>query len=73
MANDQYGATTPISADQLQRGDLLFWSDSDSAEGIHHVGIYLGDNRYVEAAHPGTNVRISTLSGSYYPTHMGRP
>ncbi|WP_371478006.1 C40 family peptidase [Kitasatospora sp. NBC_00315] len=73
IANDQYEATTPITAAQLQRGDLLFWSDDGSARGIHHVAIYLGGNQYVEAAHPGTDVRISKLSSGYYPTQMGRP
>ncbi|MER6399822.1 C40 family peptidase [Kitasatospora sp. NPDC001603] len=73
VANDQYEATTPVSAGQLRRGDLLFWSDDGSARGIHHVAIYLGNNQYVEAARPGTNIRISALSSGYYPTQMGRP
>ncbi|MEV6979556.1 C40 family peptidase [Kitasatospora sp. NPDC093806] len=73
VANDQYAATTPVKASQLQRGDLLFWSDDGSARGIHHVAIYLGNNQYVEAARPGTLIRISRISSGYYPTHMGRP
>ncbi|WP_406195942.1 C40 family peptidase [Kitasatospora sp. NBC_01560] len=73
VANDQYAATTPVSAGQLRRGDLLFWSDDGSARGIHHVAIYLGNNQYVEAARPGTDIRISGISSGYYPTHMGRP
>ncbi|WP_380281382.1 C40 family peptidase [Kitasatospora purpeofusca] len=73
VANDQYAATTPVTAGQLRRGDLLFWSDDRSARGIHHVAIYLGDNQYVEAARPGTSIRVSRISSGYYPTHMGRP
>ncbi|MFE9422628.1 C40 family peptidase [Kitasatospora sp. NPDC006697] len=73
VADDQYAATTPISPGRLRRGDLIFWSDSGRASGIHHVAIYLGDNQYVEAPRPGRNVRISTLNSGYYPTHMGRP
>ncbi|MFB7476009.1 C40 family peptidase [Kitasatospora sp. NPDC056184] len=73
VANDQYAATTPVTAGQLRRGDLLFWSDDGSARGIHHVAIYLGGNQYVEAARPGTSIRISRISSGYYPTHMGRP
>ncbi|MEU3568759.1 C40 family peptidase, partial [Kitasatospora sp. NPDC036755] len=73
VADDQYAATTPISAGQLRRGDLVFWSDSGRASGIHHVGIYLGGGKFVEAPRPGTTVRISTLSQGYYPTHFGRP
>ncbi|MEU4120077.1 C40 family peptidase [Kitasatospora sp. NPDC028055] len=73
VANDQYAATTPIKASQLRRGDLLFWSPDGTARGIQHVAIYLGDNRYVEAARPGTLIRISTISSGYYPAYMGRP
>ncbi|WP_327683146.1 C40 family peptidase [Kitasatospora sp. NBC_00458] len=73
VANDQYAATTPVKASQLRRGDLLFWSDDGTARGIHHVAIYLGNNQYVEAARPGTLIRVSGISSGYYPTHMGRP
>ena len=73
VADDQYAATTPITAGELQRGDLLFWSDSGRASGIHHVGIYLGGGRFVEAPRPGKNVRVSTVSSGFYPTHFGRP
>ncbi|WP_395293293.1 C40 family peptidase [Kitasatospora hibisci] len=73
VANDQYAATTPIRASELRRGDLLFWSTDGTARGIEHVAIYLGSNQYVEAARPGTNIRISGISSGYYPTHMGRP
>ncbi|RKT11906.1 cell wall-associated NlpC family hydrolase [Streptomyces sp. 1114.5] len=73
VANDQYEATTPITASQLRRGDLLFWSPDGTERGIQHVAIYLGNNQYVEAARPGTNIRISGISSGYYPAYMGRP
>ncbi|MFF2080724.1 C40 family peptidase [Kitasatospora sp. NPDC058162] len=73
VANDQYAATTPIKASQLRRGDLLFWSPDGTARGIQHVAIYLGNNQYVEAARPGTLIRISGISRGYYPAFMGRP
>ncbi|WP_051830456.1 MULTISPECIES: C40 family peptidase [Streptomyces] len=73
VANDQYAATTPITASQLRRGDLLFWSPDGTERGIQHVAIYLGNNQYVEAARPGTNIRISGISSGYYPAYMGRP
>ncbi|MDH6136052.1 cell wall-associated NlpC family hydrolase [Kitasatospora sp. MAA4] len=73
IADEQYGATTPISSSDLQRGDLLYWSYDGSPGQIHHTAIYLGDNQYVEAAHPGTNVRISHLNSGNWPTQTGRP
>ncbi|PYC80509.1 hypothetical protein C7C46_12480 [Streptomyces tateyamensis] len=73
VADDQYLATTPVSPGQLRRGDLIFWSSNGRVSGIHHVAIYLGDNRYIEAPHAGAKVRISVLSSGYFPTHLGRP
>nr|WSX24441.1 C40 family peptidase [Streptomyces tubercidicus] len=73
VASDQYGAVTNISQSSLRRGDLLFWSSNGRQSGVHHVAVYLGDGRYVEAPRPGKKVRISDLSRSYYPTFFGRP
>ncbi|WP_146259096.1 C40 family peptidase [Streptomyces tateyamensis] len=73
IASDQYRASTPVGAGDLRRGDLLFWSYDGSVGGIHHAAIYLGNNKYVEAAHQGTNVRTATLNHGYWPTQMGRP
>ncbi|WP_441251457.1 C40 family peptidase [Kitasatospora sp. McL0602] len=73
VADDQYAATTPISSGRLRRGDLIFWSNTGRASGIHHVAVYLGNNQYVEAPRPGKPVRVATLSSGYYPTHFGRP
>ena len=42
-----------ITKDQLQPGDLVFWSNTASHDGrwrqIHHVAIYAGDGKIVEA------------------------
>jgi peptidoglycan DL-endopeptidase CwlO len=58
----QYGMGTPVSRDQLQPGDLVFF------DGLGHVGIYIGGGMMIHAPHTGTVVQISSLSGggSYY-------
>ncbi|WP_371655861.1 MULTISPECIES: C40 family peptidase [unclassified Streptomyces] len=71
VADDQYRATTPIPRDQLRRGDLVFWSTTGGASGIHHVAIYLGNSQYLEAPRPGKNVRVSTFDW-YNPNMYGR-
>ncbi|MGS0688708.1 C40 family peptidase [Nakamurella sp. GG22] len=43
----------------LQPGDLLLYSGDGTAGGIHHVGIYLGGDRMVEAPQSGDVVKIS--------------
>lgn len=42
----------------LQPGDLILLSDNGSPSGIHHVGIYLGNDQLVEAPRTGLNVRV---------------
>jgi cell wall-associated NlpC family hydrolase len=43
----------------MKPGDLVFF------DGEGHVGIYVGDGRFIHAPHTGTVVRISTMSGWY--------
>ncbi|WP_171166222.1 C40 family peptidase [Streptomyces sp. I05A-00742] len=71
IAADQYRATARIPRSALRRGDLVFWSRDGKAAGVHHVAIYLGGSQYLEAARPGTKVRVSTFS-RYNPNLFGR-
>ncbi|MGH3827203.1 MAG: C40 family peptidase [Pseudonocardiaceae bacterium] len=41
-------------------GDLILLSDNGQASGTHHVAIYLGDGRVVEAPQSGQSVRVTT-------------
>ncbi|HEX4680008.1 MAG TPA: NlpC/P60 family protein [Gaiellaceae bacterium] len=58
----QYGFGTPVPADQLQPGDLVFF------DGLGHVGIYIGGGQMIHAPHTGDVVKISPISefGSSY-------
>jgi cell wall-associated NlpC family hydrolase len=62
----QYGMGVPVSRDQLQPGDLVFF------DGIGHVGIYIGGGEFVHAPHTGDVVKVSSLSeGWYAATYVG--
>jgi cell wall-associated NlpC family hydrolase len=61
----QYGAGSPVSRDQLQPGDLVFF------DGLGHVGIYVGGNSFIHAPHTGDVVKISSISGWYASTYVG--
>jgi cell wall-associated NlpC family hydrolase len=62
IANDQYHDGRHLPAAQAQPGDLLFWAtNTGDWRTIHHVAIYAGHHRIVEAPHTGTNVRTRTL------------
>ncbi|MFF0746634.1 NlpC/P60 family protein [Streptomyces sp. NPDC004111] len=59
------GKRIPASAGQqaLRPGDLVFYGYvATQNSSIHHVGIYLGGGRMINAARPGTVVRIDALS-----------
>ena len=63
VANDQAGSGTAVSADELQPGDILCFYSGSSYVG--HVGIYIGDGKFVHASTSTTGVIISELSGYY--------
>lgn len=54
----------PIDRADLQPGDLVFFNTLGARHS--HVGVYVGDGRFVHASNPRTGVRIDTLSSTYY-------
>ncbi|MEU2630661.1 transglycosylase family protein [Kitasatospora sp. NPDC007106] len=71
VAADQADYSTRVSLDNLQPGDLLFWSNNGSNSGVHHVALYIGDGKYVEAANPSAGVRVQTIA-NWAPDFAGR-
>jgi cell wall-associated NlpC family hydrolase len=59
-AADQAKMGTKITSKKnLQAGDLVFFG---SKSNITHVGIYGGDDKFIESPHTGASVRVSKLS-----------
>ncbi len=56
----QYGMGVPVSKDQLQPGDLVFFRN------LGHMGMYIGGGNMIHAPHTGDVVKISPLSDPYY-------
>lgn len=54
----------PIERSQLQAGDLVFFNTLGSRHS--HVGVYVGNDRFVHASNPRTGVRVDSLSNRYY-------
>ncbi|MFD4534990.1 transglycosylase family protein [Kitasatospora sp. NPDC058397] len=71
VAADQAAASTRVSLDSLQAGDLLFWSNNGQNSGVYHVAIYIGGGQYVEAANPSSGVRLQTVA-NWAPDFAGR-
>lgn len=59
-SQEQQKFATSISIAEIKPGDLVFNKEFDST----HVGMYIGDDMYIQAPHTGDVVKISTLSTS---------
>jgi cell wall-associated NlpC family hydrolase len=63
----QFEAARKIDLEEAAKGDLLFFSDQ---EKLSHVGIYLGDGRFVHAPSSGGHVRVEDVDAPYYRQHL---
>ena len=63
-AAEQAAATHPIARDDLQPGDLVFFHTMRNA--FSHVGIYVGDFKFIHSPKPGAAVRIEDMRTSYW-------
>ncbi len=61
----QFGRGRRVNRGSLRPGDLVFF------DGLGHVGIYIGNGRFIHAPHEGTRVRIETLAGWYGSRFVG--
>jgi cell wall-associated NlpC family hydrolase len=71
QSHAQYARVKKISKKQARPGDLVFFF----RRGAHHVGIYIGGNKMVDAVGYGSGVRVSPISGSWWSatySGMGR-
>jgi len=59
-AQEQYNTTksNPITLNNLQPGDLLFWANQGH---IYHVALYIGNNRMIEAPQSGHTITETTI------------
>lgn len=60
----QYRASEPVLGRDLRPGDLVFFRTL--RKRVSHVGIYLGDGRFLHAPSSGSKVRIGTLDSDYW-------
>lgn len=55
---------TPINRDELQPGDLVFFNTMRLT--FSHVGIYVGDNKFIHSPSKGADVRVDDLANLYW-------
>lgn len=57
-----------VSSSNLRPGDLVFFNTMNRPRS--HVGIYIGDQRFVHAPSSNGQVRIERLDGSYFSSRF---
>ncbi|MFS2035168.1 C40 family peptidase [Polaromonas sp. CT11-55] len=63
-AEQQAAATQRIEKNELQPGDLVFFNTMRRA--FSHVGIYVGDGKFIHSPKPGAEVRVESMGVSYW-------
>jgi cell wall-associated NlpC family hydrolase len=63
-AREQAEATQSIDPNELQPGDLVFFNTM--RQKFSHVGIYLGDHKFIHSPKPGERVRVDDMRQAYW-------
>jgi len=67
-ADEQAAATQPIERAELKPGDLVFFNTMRRA--FSHVGIYVGDGKFIHSPRAGSTVRLEDMRKSYWETRF---
>lgn len=63
-AEQQAAATQKIDKTELQPGDLVFFNTMRRA--FSHVGIYVGNGKFIHSPKPGAEVRVEDMGIAYW-------
>ena len=64
VAVDQYRVGRPVAQNELQPGDLVFYDDgTGNPAAIHHVAMYVGEGKMVDAPTEGQLVDVRSIRG----------
>jgi cell wall-associated NlpC family hydrolase len=67
-SREQFHAGEDVAVENLQAGDLLFFSSDGMTP--NHVGLYIGDNRFVHAERRAGRIIITDLNRPWYVKHF---
>jgi len=64
-SGEQFGTGEDVDKDELLKGDLVFFATAKGGK-VSHVGVYVGDGRFIHAPGKGKKIRVDSLSNAYY-------
>jgi cell wall-associated NlpC family hydrolase len=64
-SREQYGTGDPVPRRELTKGDLVFFSTKMDGK-VSHVGVYIGDGRFIHAPGQGRKITVDALSSRYF-------
>ena len=67
-AEQQAAATQRIDKNELQPGDLVFFNTLQRA--FSHVGIYVGEGKFIHSPKPGAQVRVESMGVNYWSSRF---
>lgn len=67
-ASEQAAATQTIDRSELKPGDLVFFNTMKRA--FSHVGIYVGEGKFIHAPRAGSQVRVEDMRMAYWQTRF---
>jgi hypothetical protein len=67
-AEQQAAATQTIEKSELKPGDLVFFNTMRRA--FSHVGIYIGNGKFIHSPRPGSEVRVDDMGLSYWTSRF---
>lgn len=67
-ADEQAAATQAIDRSELKPGDLVFFNTMKRA--FSHVGIYVGDGKFIHSPRTGSFVRVEDMRQAYWQTRF---
>jgi cell wall-associated NlpC family hydrolase len=67
-AEQQAASTQKIEKAELQPGDLVFFNTMRRA--FSHVGIYVGNGKFIHSPKPGAEVRVEDMGVAYWSSRF---
>ena len=65
-SREQFQVGIEVEKEELIPGDLLFFSRDKTRENISHVGIYIGDNKFIHFSSSRRGLSIDSLEEDYF-------